>query len=266
MIHKTMKAPMIMFRLSIFILLLLSFQVRAQNPVALAIKRNRADLYYPHSVERFYKQNDYKLAWIAPDTVKTHAWEAMLMLDCVRLYGLSHMDYHPKQLIYDQLHNLVEQGGTDAEKARYDILLTDAMIRLMNDLHYGKLNPVYTTRKIDHGLRFKAWKELQMAIESQKFLNEIDKSQPKSKLYFDLQDHMRLVVGQRSGDCYLIPPQLIRKMAINMERLRWISSTGQKVHLTCIVRDGLVIYYKDFNNKDKKLEKGLYDEKVNTNL
>ncbi|MDB5022250.1 MAG: L,D-transpeptidase family protein [Mucilaginibacter sp.] len=57
----------------------------------------------------------------------------MLMLDCVKLYGLNHHDYHPKQLIYDQLHKLVEKVGTKAEKARYDILLTDAMIRLVND-------------------------------------------------------------------------------------------------------------------------------------
>jgi hypothetical protein len=28
---------------------------------------------------------------------------------------------------------------------------------------------------------------------------------------------MRVVVGQRSGDCYLIPPKLVRKMAINLE-------------------------------------------------
>ena len=91
-------------------------------------------------------------------------------------------------------------------------------------------------------------------------MNAIDKSQPKSKLYLDMQDHMRLVVGQRSGDCYLIPQPLVRKMAINLERLRWISSTGKHVHLTCIVREGLVIYYKDIYKQDVKLEKELYKE------
>jgi hypothetical protein len=68
---------------------------------------------------------------------------------------------------------------------------------------------------------------------------------------------MRLVVGQRSGDCYLIPPGLVRKMAINLERLRWISSTGKHVHLTCIVREGQVIYFKDTDNCDGKLERAL---------
>ncbi len=255
-----MKAPIIMFKLSIFLILLVPLQIKAQSPIAIAIKKSRANLYYPHSVERFYKQNGYQLVWIAPDTVKTHASEAMLMLDCVKLYGLSHADYHPKQLLYDQLHKLVEKGGTNAEKARFDVLLTDAMIRLMNDLHYGKLNPVFTAVKIDRGVRFRAEKELQIAIESTVFLDAIDQSQPKSKLYLDMQDHMRLVVGQRSRDCYLIPPELVRKMAINLERLRWISTTGTQIYLTCIVREGLVIYYKDINNQDEKMEKELYNE------
>ena len=260
MIYRTMRAAPLMFKLSIFTILLLPLQLWAQNPVKFAIKKSKVNLYYPRSVERFYRQNGYRLVWIAPDTVKTHASEAMLMLDCVKLYGLSHKDYHPKQLLYDQLHKLVEKGGTKAETARYDILLTDALIRLINDLHYGKLNPVYTAAKIDKGVEFKAGEELQRAIESIAFLSAIDQSQPKSKLYLDLQDHMRIVVGQRSGDCYLIPPKLVRKMAINLERLRWISTTDVQVHLTCIVKEGSVIYYKDVYKQDDKLERELYNE------
>ena len=259
MIRQAIRSTVFLFRLSALIILLLPFRLQAQNSIKFAIKKNRANLYFPGSVERFYQQNGYRLVWIAPDTVKTHASEAMLMLDCVKLYGLNHLDYHPKQLIYEQLHKL-ENGGTKAEKARYDILLTDAMIRLMNNLHYGKLNPVYTKIKIDSKVQFRAEKQLQIAIEGTAFLDTIDQSQPASKLYLDLQDHMRLVVGQRSGDCYLIPPKLVRKMAINLERLRWISTAGSQVHLTCIVKEGLVIYYNDIYKQDEKLERELYYE------
>ncbi|MDB5144917.1 MAG: hypothetical protein JWQ66_3630 [Mucilaginibacter sp.] len=258
--HQTIRDAAHMLKLSILIILLLPFRLQAQNSIALTIKKSRASLYYPQSVERFYKQNGYQLVWIAPDTVKTHASEAMLMLDCVKLYGLNHNDYHPKQLLYDQLYKLVEKGGTKAEKARYDILLTDAMIRLMNDLHYGKLNPVYIAAKIDKGVEFKAEEELQKAIENTEFLSIVDQSQPESKLYKDLQDHIRIVVGQRSGDCYIIPPKLVRKMAINLERLRWISTTGSWVYLTCIVKEGSVIYYEDIDKIDEKLEEKLYNE------
>jgi murein L,D-transpeptidase YcbB/YkuD len=249
-------------RLMLIVVLLspLSLKAAGDTIIAIAIKHNEAHLYYPREVARFYQQNGYKLAWIAPDTVKTHAWDAMLLLDCIKQYGLNHEDYHPKQLLYPELHKLIEQKAITNETAVYDVMLTDAMIRFMNDLHYGKLNPLYTSEKIDDGVKFKADNELLIALQGDNFLTAIDNVQPKSKLYTDLQDHMRLLVGQLSGDCYVIPQGLIRKMAINMERLRWISTTNHQVHLTCIVREGLVIEYKDIYRQDKGLERALYNE------
>ncbi|WP_259067355.1 hypothetical protein HDF24_12250 [Mucilaginibacter sp. X4EP1] len=252
-----------LFRLSFFIALLMPFRLIAQ--IQHVLKMDRSNLYYPLSVERFYRQNGYQLAWIAPDTVKTHAWDAMLLLDCVKQYGLNHEDYHPKQLLYSQLHKLIAQKDSPEDAAAYDILLTDAMIRFINDLHYGKLNPVYTIKKIDIGVKFKADRELLSALTDSDFLRAIDSTQPESRLYFNLQYHMRLLVGQRSGDCYVIPPSLIRKMAINMERLRWISTTGKNIHLTCIVNEGVVIDYKDIHHQDKALERALYNEMPSPN-
>jgi len=255
----------LIIKLSLISILLIPFQLWGQDNIALAIKSQYGNLYYPRSVEKFYKQNGYKLAWIAPDTVKTHAWDAMLLLDCVKQYGLNHDDYHPKQLLYPKLHSLIEQKMNTAETAIYDVLLTDAMICFINDLHYGKLNPVFTPEKVDKGVKFSADAALLNALHSNDFLSAIDSVQPKSKLYFDLQDHMRLLVGQRSGDCYAIPQGLIRKMAINMERIRWMTSTGKPVHLTLIVRQGMVIMYRDKYNQDKALERELYNENGFTN-
>jgi murein L,D-transpeptidase YcbB/YkuD len=246
----------------LFVMLLAPFKLKAASDTTIyhALKRSRANLYYPHSVERFYKANGYKLAWIAADTIKTHVWDAMLLLDCVRQYGLNHEDYHPKQLLYPELHKLIQQNKKGEAAALYDVFLTDAIIRFINDLHYGKLNPVYSAGKIDQALKFKAYTILLLALNSNDFDGVINCVQPKSKLYFDLQDHMRLLVGQRSGDCYVIPQGLIRKMAINMERLRWISTTGKQVYLTLIVRGGLVINYKDKYHQDGHLERLLYNE------
>jgi len=246
----------------LFVMLLAPFKLKAVSDTTIyhTLKRSRTYLYYPQSVERFYKANGYKLAWIAADTIKTHVWDGMLLLDCVRQYGLNHEDYHPKQLLYPELHKLIQQNAKGEAAALYDIFLTDAIIRFINDLHYGKLNPVYTAEKIDNGLKFKAYTELMLALNSNDFDGVINSVQPKAKLYLDLQDHMRLLVGQRSGDCYVIPQGLIRKMAINMERLRWISTTGKKVHLTLIVRGGDVISYKDEYHQDKQLERRLYNE------
>lgn len=253
---------MIMRRLIIIIALLIPVALKAEGDATIvaAIKKHNAALYYPASVERFYKENGYKLAWIAPDTVKTHAWDAMMLLDCVRQYGLVHDDYHPRELLYDRLHTLIEKPGTDAEKAYFDILLTDAMIRFLNNLHYGKLNPVYTIKKVDHGTAFKAERQLSLALAGNNFSETINSAQPKTKLYFDMQYHTRLLVGLRSGDCYVIPKGQERKMAVNLERMRWMSTNGGRIHLTCIVRNGMVIYFKDNGNNDKILGDALYNK------
>jgi murein L,D-transpeptidase YcbB/YkuD len=252
----------IMIRLLLIVVLLAPFELKAagDTTIVFELKHHKAHLYYPREVASFYNQNGYKLAWIAPDTIKTHVWDAMLLLDCVRQYGLNHEDYHPELLLYPDLHKLIDQKGTHKEEVIYDILLTDAVIRFMNDLHYGKLNPVYTRIKIDNGVKFKVGQVLLIALQGSNFLGAINDVQPTSKLYIDLQDHMRLLIGQRSGDCYVVPPSLIRKMAINMERLRWINTTGQRVHITCVVREGMVINYKDSYHQDKELERALYGE------
>ncbi|MHB8207842.1 L,D-transpeptidase scaffold domain-containing protein [Mucilaginibacter sp.] len=249
-------------KIMLLVLLLAPFKLKAASDTTIAhvLKKSRASLYYPLSVERFYKANGYKLAWIAADTNKTHVWDAMLLLDCVKQYGLNHDDYHPKQLLYPVLHKLISQNKKDEVAALYDVFLTDAIIRFINDLHYGKLNPVYTTEKVDQQSKFKAYAELMLALNNNDFGRTINSVQPKSKLYFDLQNHMRLLVGQRSGDCYVIPQGVIRKMAINMERLRWISTTGEKVHLTMVVKEGTIINYKDIHHQDIQLEKSLYNE------
>lgn len=185
-------------------------------------------LHYPGMVRQFYKQSGYKLVWIFPDTVKTHAWEAMLVLDCVLQFGLSHDDYHPQKLLSEKLHTLIEQysKARRSEMAEFDVLLTDAMITFINNLHYGKLNPDYPARRIDAGgiKNFQGDAILAGALKGNDFMSDFVKVQPRSKDYINLQDQMRLMTGQYVGDCYEVPEEQARKVAVNMERLRWIES------------------------------------------
>jgi murein L,D-transpeptidase YcbB/YkuD len=190
----------------------------------------QSQLYYPASVGSFYKKNAYRLVWVAPDTVKTHASEAMMLLDCVLHYGLNHADYHPGDLRYERLNNLIRSGNKTnvSNRARFDVLLTDAMLTLINHLYYGKLNPDYPSGKTDtlEASGFRADKVLHQALTSNNFWSVIESVQPKVKQYADLQDYMRLVTGQYVGDCYEMPDSTIRLMAINLERLRWINNSG----------------------------------------
>jgi murein L,D-transpeptidase YcbB/YkuD len=182
-------------------------------------------LYYPATVKRFYDSNNGQAAWVKEERNPRQTWEAMLLLDCVLQYGLSHDDYHPKELLYKPLHEMLEEPGKigNRDKAKFDILLSDAMITFMNNLHYGKLNPVYYADKVDAGLMlpFHAEDALAYALKQSDFMDAILSVQPKSKQYAAMQDRMRKLKGQYQEDCYEVPESEVRKIAINMERLRW---------------------------------------------
>ena len=205
-----------------------SFYIDSSVFLAIQTAKNSGGLLYPLSVERFYAKNGNKLAWIAPETIKTHAWDAMLLLDCVIQYGLIPADYHPSQLTYDQLHLLLEhpEKVTKSEQAAYDILLTDALIALINNLHYGKLNVNYPPEKLDAG-KFDgchAGVELANALNQQNFITAIESLQPQTMAYCSLQYHMHLLTGLYTGDNYELSETDVKKMAINMERLRWLAN------------------------------------------
>jgi murein L,D-transpeptidase YcbB/YkuD len=191
----------------------------------LALDTKELKLNFPESVKRFYHQNGLQAVWIKPQNTLGKTWQAMLILDCVLQFGLAPADYHPSELSYEKLHQILENPGeidTDVE-ARFEVLLTDAVISLMNNLHYGRLNPDYSASRLDRGtsIPMLAETKLQEALKVNDFMETILGVQPKNKLYSDLQEYMRLVKGQYAGDCYEIPEADIRLMAINMERLRW---------------------------------------------
>ena len=199
-------------------------RISAQLSTQLAVDAKETGLNFPGSVKRFYIINGFHPAWIRPQDGMGKTWQAMLILDCVLQFGLAHSDYHPYELSYDSLHIMMDEPeklGADV-KARFDIILTDAMISLMNHLHYGKFNPDYTTDKIDRGqdLPFVATNKLREALLEKDLAAVLD-VQPKTKLYRELQTYMQLVKGQYAGDCYEVPEDDVRLVAINMERLRW---------------------------------------------
>lgn len=209
---------------------LISVEVQRQ------INGSELNLYYPKTVKRLYQQKKFKPIWIRPQGGEGVAWQAMLLIDCVKQFGLSHADYHPKELLYDQLHDILDASKkvNIAKQARFEIILTDAIVTFINHLHYGKLNPYFTAAQIDAGNvnGFKPEVALINALQQPDLMTEIVKVQPRSKEYNDLQYHMRRLTGLLQGDCYEIPEADIRQMAINMERLRWADIQGNNyIHI-----------------------------------
>ncbi len=194
----------------------------------------KSKLYFPASVARFYAKTGYKPAWIKPQGGMGHAWQAMLMIDCVLQFGLSHNDYHPKELTYGALHDILDTPGkvTPQLQARHELLLTDALLTLINHLHYGKLNPNYSSARIDRdaALKFNAGNVLAASLQQKDIMQLISGVQPKAKAYIGLQSRMHLLEGIQQDDCYEIPQAEVRKIAINMERLRW-AETDDSVYI-----------------------------------
>lgn len=189
-------------------------------------------LRYPRSVKRFYEQLQYAPVWIKPQSGEGPAWRAMLTIDCVLQFGLWHPDFHPDELTYAKLHHLLDTPGKAriSDAARFEILLTDGIITLINNLHFGKLNPYYAQTTIDRQATagFDAAAFLTEAIGHEDLLAALALAQPRSKAYASLQEHMRLLAGKFEGDCYDVPEPEMRKLAINMERLRWADVSGER--------------------------------------
>ena len=251
----------------VYTLQLQDTSISAQIKGYLDVKKQTPALHYPLFVKRFYNRKGSNPVWIKSEKDIRKTWEAMLMLDCVLQYGLSHDDYHPKELVYDKLHQIFDQPGkiTTSQKAMFDVLLTDAMLTFINHLHYGKLNPAYTNVKLDADslAAFRAEKILANALSSKDFMSTIVDVQPKSKQYVAMQSYMRLLKGQYLDDCYEVPEADVRKVAINMERLRWIYTNNRLParlkYLTCEMREGLLVKHDDIYLQDKALEMALYN-------
>jgi murein L,D-transpeptidase YcbB/YkuD len=107
--------------------------------------------------------------------------------------------------------------------ARLDVLLTDAMLAFISHLHYGKLAPLYTSATTDRS-DFKGLKAdsiLISALKSTKFSLSVTNVQPDNKQYRELQNMLRLMTGQYTGDSYETDIQTVKLIALNMERMRW---------------------------------------------
>ncbi|WP_432708904.1 L,D-transpeptidase family protein [Pedobacter sp.] len=208
--------------------------VKAAIIQLLTLPAEMAKLNYPKSVGRFYSKANYEPSWINTTSGIEDTREAIAMLSCVVKYGLSPADYHPKDLNSSTMNVILASPSTvtPEQKARFDMLMTDALISFINNLHYGKLNPVYTRTIIDNNEvpGFSANSILTLALNQQEFVGIVLSAQPQAKEYVLLQNYMKDLKGQYIDDCLEAPEAMVRKLAINMERLRW-AAINQDVYV-----------------------------------
>ncbi|MGZ3755521.1 MAG: L,D-transpeptidase scaffold domain-containing protein [Mucilaginibacter sp.] len=199
----------------------------------LNLNKNSLKLIFPESVERFYGRANFRPVWSSPQSANGQTWQAMAMLDNVAQFGLVKADYHPEDLRYNLAYSILDLPVKIDKEAqvRFDILLTDAMIAIMNHIHYGKLNPEFSAGQIDKGNTpgFRADETLFNVLRQNPnivFSTFLTTMQPKVKLYADLQQELRLLITTNKGDSDVMTKKTGKLIAINMERLRWADIEG----------------------------------------
>ncbi|MBS1529331.1 MAG: hypothetical protein JSU01_03400 [Bacteroidetes bacterium] len=233
-----------------------AFPVKTHRDTSISagIKAQLADLkkqrifHFPRSVVRFYRRHNFQPVWVKPGDDAKRTWQGVLLINCVLQFGLCHADYHPKEIDYTQLRTILEYPDQvkNDEKARYDLMITDALITFINHLHYGKLNPYLTSAKIDAGADtgFIAGKVLGHALIESNLMSAIIDVQPQTTEYAELEEQMRELTNLEP-DCDTLPAPQVRKMAINLERMRWEAVNTETYLAVNIPSFKLVVHVRD---------------------
>ena len=221
--------------------------LKTTNEITSLLKDNGtlSKLHYPQSVIKFYTGNNSEYAWITPEK-SDQPETAMLLLEYSYRFGLSLSDYHWDAISLQKLRKLrdthVEEN--QKEKAEFDILMTDALITFINNMHLGKYNPLYKSSYIDSNdiNGFRSDHILLNARQQTDFLKTILEVQPKIKEYTDFQNYLNTLYEE--DDC-IAPQRESEKIIINMERLRWIDTNDTSYILVNIPSYTLKLYHQD---------------------
>ncbi|QQT28557.1 L,D-transpeptidase family protein [Sphingobacterium multivorum] len=212
---------------SIFCTAICAQDVNIGAEITAALENNTylSKLNYPKSVFRFYTDNYSEYHWTDSRQRQEQSKIALLLLTKADHYGLSLSDYHLEALSLEKLEQWADFPSEKNQKERtlFDILLTDGLITFINDLHFGKYNPLYQKTQIDTSRinGFCADEILSIARMQTDFQGAILKAQPSLKAYSDLQTYLDSV--HRANDRIVSQTEL-GKIIINMERLRWINT------------------------------------------
>lgn len=225
---RTMKAILSLGIVFFCMIMLKGQDVRMNNEIIFLLndKETLSKLHYPKSVLKFYNKNP-EYVWTASPK-QSQAWAAMLLLDCAYQLGLSSSDYHLQELTFEKLKIIrhTPEKITQTEKANLDILMTDALISFINHLHFGKYNPSYSASYIDTNdiNGFYAADQLSSVRKEEDLLSLVLKVQPKIQLYTDFQNYLNKLYANNNLQAHEAE---IKKIIINMERLRWLNTESE---------------------------------------
>jgi L,D-transpeptidase YcbB len=117
------------------------------------------NLFMIRGVRQFYGLHGYRPAWTSYNRLNRHGVQLMNLIENARNYGLEPVQYHQPVIrhIEDEFGNDANRSGHGQMREQLELLLTDAALKLMVNLHNGYV-------AFDTALYNKPWTERLPAI------------------------------------------------------------------------------------------------------
>jgi len=139
---------------------------------------------WPELIHRFYAQRDFRPAWDRSGVVN----DLHRALRDSRNDGLDPRDYYSSQL--EAIAAEVRSGKASAElRAQFDVLNTEALLRLGYHLSFGKVDPHTFDSEWNYGRTLEGvnvTQEIERALDSDDVYNRIEALKPSHYLYVNL--------------------------------------------------------------------------------
>jgi len=140
---------------------------------------------WPQLIHQFYAQRDFRPAWDRPGVVN----DLHRALRDSRDDGLDPRDYYSSEL--EAMAADIRSGKASAElRAQFDLLNTEAVIRLGYHLSFGKVDPQSFDAQWNYGRTLRnlnVAQSIEQALDADDVYGRIEALKPKHSLYVDLK-------------------------------------------------------------------------------
>ena len=178
------------------------------------------------AVQAFYTRRSYSAAWCEGTGTGAKGRAALALLTQAGDFGLMPMLYHVPQLqaLADSLAGAAGTTGTCgqvARLARFDVLLTDGVVRFALHLRRGQLHAFAPSLLEKAGDPFEPTAWVAGALAAPGFAAALLRCQPPQREYRELQRALARWRRQPVGRNTLAHNQRAQQMALTLERWRW---------------------------------------------
>jgi L,D-transpeptidase YcbB len=194
----------------------------------------RLDLQASADTRAFY-DSTYTPAWVGADTLSTAA--ALALLAQAPAYGLRMTYYHwplLPQLLRDSLTRPAAPLRRAQQQARFEVLLTDAVLRFMSDLRRGRLHP-HTPSAAEEAAK-QPWQPaavLRAGLAQGQVGAAMTAGQPTNREYQQLQRALAAWLAHPAdpADSLGLHQAQYEQAAVNLERWRWDAFAAESAYV-----------------------------------